>query len=78
MEKEKTKTDDSVVEPVNDENAAPVVAAEASEATGEEATTGTDDAGDASDSKSADTPSDAGVAWVKVTETSAEAEAESS
>jgi len=69
-EKEKAKVDDSVVEPVNDENAAPV-AADASDTAGEEAKTD-----DASDSKSADTPSDAGVTWVKVTETSAETEAE--
>ncbi|KAI9508031.1 hypothetical protein F5148DRAFT_1284490 [Russula earlei] len=76
-EKEKAKTtDDSIVEPVNDENAAPV-SADASDGTGNEASTG--DAGDASDSKGTDTPSDAGVAWVKVvTETCAEGEVESS
>jgi hypothetical protein len=65
---------------MNDENAAPV-AADASEASdssdgaGEESST-SDDAGE---SKRADTPTDAGVTWVKVTEeTSAEAEADSS
>jgi len=76
-EKEKAKTDDSVVEPMNDENAAPVAAdaSESSDATGEDSST-SDDAGE---SKSPDTPTDAGVTWVKVTEeTSAEAEADSS
>ncbi|KAH9990827.1 hypothetical protein BJV77DRAFT_1060871 [Russula vinacea] len=70
-EKEKAKADDSVVETVNDENAAPVAADASSDAASEDAKTGDD-----SDSKGTDTPSDAGVAWVKVTETSAEAEAE--
>lgn len=81
-EKEKAKTDDSVVEPVNDENAAPVAAdtsdasaSESSSATGEESST----SDDASESKGTDTPTDTGVTWVKVTEeTSAEAEADSS
>lgn len=62
---------------MNDENAAPVTAdaSESSDATGEESST-SDDAGE---SKSPDTPTDAGVTWVKVTEeTSAEAEADSS
>jgi len=72
-EKEKTKADDSVVEPVNDENAAPVAADASSDAAGEEAATASD-AGDSS--KGTDTPSDAGVTWVKVTETSAEAASE--
>ncbi|KAI0255479.1 hypothetical protein BJV78DRAFT_1273466 [Lactifluus subvellereus] len=72
-EKEKAKAaDDSVVEPVNDENAAPTSAG-SSEVAGEQA-----NAGDGSDSKSADTPPDAGVTWVKVTENTAEAETESS
>jgi len=62
---------------MNDENAAPVAAdaSESSDATGEDSST-SDDAGE---SKSPDTPTDAGVTWVKVTEeTSAEAEADSS
>ncbi|KAI0297937.1 hypothetical protein BC826DRAFT_1090769 [Russula brevipes] len=71
--KEKSKADDTVVEPINDENAAPV-ATDTSEAAGEDASTG--ETGDNSDSKSADTPSDAGVTWVQVTETSTEAEAD--
>jgi chaperone BCS1 len=62
-EKEKAKTD--VVEPVNDENAAPAKASEVAE----------DQADKSDDSKSA-TDSPSGVTWVKVTETSAEAEAE--
>jgi chaperone BCS1 len=72
-EKEKAKTDESVVEPVNDENAAPAVTADASSSEAAE-----DKSDDTSDSKSSttDTPSDAsGVTWVRVTETSAEAEA---
>jgi len=71
--KEKSKADDTVVEPINDENAAPV-ATDTSEAAGEDASTG--ETGDNSDSKSADTPSDAGVTWVQVAETSTEAEAD--
>jgi len=72
-EKEKAKADDSVVEPDNDENAAPVAADASSDAAGEEAKTG-----EAKESKSAgtETPSDAGVTWVKVTETSTETEVE--
>lgn len=62
---------------MNDENAAPVAAdaseaSESSDAAGEESSS-SDDAGE---SKGTDTPTDAGVTWVKVTEeTSAEAEA---
>lgn len=67
--------DDSVVEPVNDENAAPT-AADSSETAVEPANA--DDASDASDSKGTNTPSDTGVAWVKVTENTAEADTESS
>jgi len=80
-EKEKAKTDDAVVESVNDENAAPATAdATTSEAAEEQA-----DKSDTSDSKSSsddkstpDSPSDSGVTWVRVTETSTEAETESS
>jgi len=75
-DKEKAKAaDDSVVEPVNDENAAPA-SADSSKAAAEKANA--DGASDASDSKSADTPSDAGVTWVQLTENTAEAETESS
>lgn len=70
-EKEKAKTDDSVVEAVNDENAAPATADASSEAA--------EDQADKGDSKSTKTsPSDASVTWVRVAEASAEAEAESS
>jgi hypothetical protein len=71
-DKEKAKAvDDSVVEPVNDENAAPT-SPDTPESPAEQA-----NAGMASDGKSPDAP-DASVTWVKVTENTAEAEAESS
>jgi hypothetical protein len=65
---------------VNDENAAPVVAADSSEASESSDTAGEESSSDdASESKGTDTPTDTGVAWVKVTEeTSAEADADSS
>ncbi|KAH9056816.1 hypothetical protein EDB87DRAFT_1675897 [Lactarius vividus] len=70
-EKEKeAKADDAVVEPANDENAAPATA-EASEAAEDQPADKTDDSKSTTDSSS---PSDAGVTWVRVTETSAEAE----
>ncbi|KAH9028939.1 hypothetical protein EDB84DRAFT_1497388 [Lactarius hengduanensis] len=83
-EKEKeAKADDAVVEPVNDENAAPAKAeaSSSSEAAEDQQSDKTDDSKSTTDSSSS--PSDAGVTWVRVTETSAaeaevEAEAESS
>ncbi|KAH9029270.1 hypothetical protein EDB85DRAFT_2290935 [Lactarius pseudohatsudake] len=82
-EKEKeAKADDAVVEPVNDENAAPAKAeaSSSSEAAEDQQSDKTDDSKSTTDSSS---PSDAGVTWVRVSETSAaeaevEAEAESS
>ncbi|KAH9027479.1 hypothetical protein EDB83DRAFT_2508045 [Lactarius deliciosus] len=70
-EKEAKAADDAVVEPVNDENAAPATAeAASSEAAEDQQSDKTDD------SKSTSSPSDAGVTWVRVTETSVEAELE--
>lgn len=86
-EKEKAKTDDAVVESVSDENAAPATADTTSEASAEDqaaADTKSSDNNSSSDGKStpdSPSPSDSGVTWVRVTETSAdavEAEAESS
>ncbi|KAH8993112.1 hypothetical protein EDB92DRAFT_1944687 [Lactarius akahatsu] len=74
-EKEKeAKADDAVVEPVNDENAAPATAEASSEAAEDQQSDKTDDSKSTTDSSSS--PSDAGVTWVRVTETSAEAEVE--
>lgn len=65
---------------MNDENAAPVVTADSSESSESSDTAGEESSSDdTSESKGTDTPTDTGVAWVKVTEeTPAEAEADSS
>lgn len=80
-EKEKAKTDDAVVESVNDENAAPATADATSEAAAEDQAAADKSSDKNSDGKStpdSPSPSDSGVTWVRVTETSAEADAESS
>ncbi|KAI9435526.1 BCS1 N terminal-domain-containing protein [Lactarius indigo] len=76
-EKEKeAKADDAVVEPVNDENAAPATAdgsSSSSEVAEDQQADKTDDNKSTTDSSS---PSDAGVTWVRVAETSEGAEVE--